>query len=113
MSHADRISDDIERVATGDFASILDELGKLTENMHRVGDAQSRLLMEHNGELAKLWDEIAALRDEHHDNLSALSNRLQAFGDAAAMRTELADLRAEVAEATATPFNPPEARHGS
>ena len=110
MGHnADRMRDEIHRVATGDMESVLGELGKLAESITRHADAQNRLLLGHSGEIAAIWEEIADLRDEHHSDISALSNRLHAFGDAAAMRSDLDDLRLEVMEAVSTPFDPPEA----
>lgn len=97
--------DDIERAASGDFAGILDEFAKLADSVNRHGDGVARLLMEHNAELAKLWDEVG----EHGDSILALSNRIQGVANAAALSSELDDLRAEVREATATPFDPPPA----
>ena len=99
------------QAATGNLEGVLDELGKLTDSINRHADAQARLLMGHNGEIASLWNEIANLRDEHHSDISALSNRLHAFGEAAAMRSELEDLRAEMSEAVVPiPVDRPEAK---
>jgi ABC-type transporter Mla subunit MlaD len=103
--------------AAPDFEDIRDELAKFAGAVDRQGDATARLLLAHNGELAKLWDEIAALRDTFLEDVRALSNRIES-----AMREPLTDyalqndldsLRSEmldrIAEATATPFDPPAA----
>ena len=120
---AERDHREYHGVATSGFDDVRDDLAKFAESVNRQGDAVSRLLMAHNGELAKIWDEIAALRDAFLDDVRALSNRIEAVskqldreGDniaaSFALRSDVGDLRAEmldrIAEATATPFDPPE-----
>jgi len=122
--HADRIRDDIERVASGDFEAIRDDLSKFAAAVANQGDAVSRLLVAHTTEFEKVWDEVS----DQGDEIVALSNRIQGVTNIAVTEADLRDhteavwsmvadalddLRAEVLEATATPFNPPEAPHAA
>jgi methyl-accepting chemotaxis protein len=104
----------VSAAAGTDFEDIRDELAKFAGAVDRQGDATARLLLAHNGELAKLWDEIAALRDAFLDDVRALSNRIEAAMKEPltdyALQNDLDSLRSEmhaaIAEATATPFDP-------
>ena len=96
-----------------DFDGIREDLAKFAESVTRQSDATSRLLLDHNTEFVRLWDDVAALRDELHDGLAALANRIGNVIDClpdTATLTDLDNLRAEmlgrIAEATATPFDP-------
>ena len=88
-----------------DVDGLRDDLAKFADSVNRQGDAVSRLLLEHNTEFVKLWDDSASLRDDLH----ALANRVESLFQAMATSADLDDLRLEVRDALTTPFDPPEA----
>ncbi len=109
-NHADRMRDDIHQVASGDLAAVVEALNDVAQAFQSHSDVSSRLLLNHNTELAKLWDGIAELRDDLHDAEHALGNRIESLMQSAATLQDIddakVDMRDEIAAATATPFDP-------
>lgn len=79
-------------------------------------DALKRDLDSYNDTVARFVSSTAATFDLHdgmvaelRDDLYAVANRLESATQAMATRSDLDDLRLEVREATATPFDLPPA----
>lgn len=103
---ADGMRDDIERAASGDMAAVIAELDKLGQAFQGHSDVSARLLLNHNTEFVRVWDDIAAVRDDLHAVANRLENATQAMATTADIEDAKAELRDVVAEATATPFDP-------
>lgn len=102
-NQADRLRDLIHEVAEGELGGIA--IGPALAAIADLGDTQNRAINA-------LFDAVA----DHGDAILALSNRIEgtvqhgkALAEVMATRADLDDLRLEVREATATPFDPPEA----
>lgn len=74
---------------------------RIAADFDRAFTAIERLMETQGRALAAIFDQVA----EHGDELLALHGRVDAIRDYMATRADLDDLRLEVREATATPFD--------
>jgi hypothetical protein len=89
------------------------------QSLEALLDALRRDLDSYNDTVARFVSSTAesfavhdGLVSELRDDLHGVANRVESLTQAAATRADLDDLRLEVLEATATPFNLPEAHSG-
>lgn len=106
--NADRMRELISDTAAVDqhvmdvVLEMADALDHYTEAVNRMATAAERR-----------FQDDARLIGELRDDLHAVVYRVERLGDAFALRSELDDLRAEVIERTATPFDPREDDHAA
>jgi hypothetical protein len=92
---------------TDPFNGLRDDLARTFEAIARQGASVAAFSEAVTAQLDQIWTQLT----EHGDAIVALSNRIQGLTDAAALRSELDDLRLEFMEVRGdvAALTPPEA----